>query len=419
MPPIKKYEVYGKFPWKLVVQLLLITFTTCQVIFIVNRSTTYSYNQYTLWNKLFLNKDVQGSDTTITNSYNIFGINSLKNFVQETVDNYYDINSVTIDDYKYLYKSDGRKKPPKLSVEYFNNEKSLNKGYKIEYDLYINDIGPFGNGQDIQEFMEGVKSFDIKFNLIHSLDKYIQLASDCYDWELTQKYDFTYHGPVQTSLDTKRTNCGGIYRNIIRNYVWINISVTFLGFFSLGLIISYFQKRLEILEVIMGISTGTVRAWENLGLKEKLKLFNFWTIIAIFGNLFQIFGAVLSIFEPNSDIKVNEIVIGFGCFFAWIGGVRYLNKRTPSYTIVNVVRRSSPVISMYIFGVVPCVMGFTFLAMCYFWQTGIYPNTPMSLIANYAVVNGDSVYMFAFAEYQENAFMGQLYSYAFVVFFIW
>jgi hypothetical protein len=220
-------------------------------------------------------------------------------------------------------------------------------------------------------------------------------------------------------LDTKRTNCGGFYRNMLRNYVWINICVIFLSFFSLGLIVSYFHKRLEILEVIIGMSTGTVRAWENLGLKEKLKLFNFWSIIAIVGNLFQIFGAVLSIFEPNSDIKVNEIIMGFGCFFAWIGVVRYLNKQTPSYTIVNAVKRGAPIITMYIFGVVPCFMGFTFLAMCYFWQTGIYPNTPMAMIANYAVVNGDSVYAFASAEYQENAFMGQLYSYLFVVFFIW
>ena len=96
MAPLKKYEIYGKFPWKLIIQILLITFTTCQTILVVNQSQTYSYSQYTLWNMLFLNEDVQSSDTTITNTYNIFSANSLKTYISKTVNTYFDVNSNTI-----------------------------------------------------------------------------------------------------------------------------------------------------------------------------------------------------------------------------------------------------------------------------------------------------------------------------------
>ena len=206
MPPMKKYEVYGKFPWKLVIQILLVAATTSQIMLIVNRNTSYSYSQYTLWNKLFLNKDADGSDTSITNSYNIFGINQLKQFISKSVDKYYDINSYTIDDYKYHYEDDGTKEAPKLLVEYYDNDKALDKGYEIQYKLYSNDLGPFSK-PDMQDFMEQVKRFEIDFSLEHKLDKHIKLASNCYNWYIKQKFDFAFHGVITTSLVTDRKNC--------------------------------------------------------------------------------------------------------------------------------------------------------------------------------------------------------------------
>lgn len=207
MPPMKKYEVYGKFPWKIVIQFLLIVSTTSQTLLIVNRSTTYSYNQYTLWNNLFLNKDVDGSDTTITNSYNIFSISGVTKFVKNTVERYYDINSYTIDDYDYHYNDEGDKKPPKLLFEFFDNDRAFDKGYKIEYKLYNNDLGPFSS-PDVQDFMDQVKRFEIHFTLKHKLDKYVNLASRCYEWDIIQKFDYSFHGVIEAKLDPKRQTCG-------------------------------------------------------------------------------------------------------------------------------------------------------------------------------------------------------------------
>lgn len=206
MPPMKKYEVYGRFPWKLVIQILLIVFTTCQTLLVVNQSTTYSYSQYTLWNKLFLNKDVQGSDTTITNTYNVFGISSLRDYIQTTVDRYFDINSYTIDDYGYDYNSDGTKKPAKLLVEYFDNSDAFDDGLVIEYDLYKNDLGPI-TSPFLQDYLEQAKRFEIRFTLIHKLDQYVNLASTCYEWDIVQKYDYSTHGAITVELDPNRRTC--------------------------------------------------------------------------------------------------------------------------------------------------------------------------------------------------------------------
>ena len=224
MPPLQKYEVYGKFPWKLIIQILLITFTTCQTLLIVNQSTMYSYNQYTLWNKLFLNHDVQGSDTTITNSFNIFEISKLKSYIQTTVDRYFDINSHTIDNYYYDYESDGTKKPVKLLVEYFDNENAFDLDLKIEYSLYQNNLGPISD-PDLQSYLNQAKHFEIRFTLIHRVDTHANLASTCYEWEIVQKYDYSTHGTITVELLPNRKTCEKSQRNLLYRQCYEELSM--------------------------------------------------------------------------------------------------------------------------------------------------------------------------------------------------
>jgi hypothetical protein len=85
MPPIEKFRKYGKFPWALSISILLALLTSLQIIQVVSSSTKYSYSQIILWNKVFLNRDVQGEDTSLTNSYHIFNLTRLQSYIQETV----------------------------------------------------------------------------------------------------------------------------------------------------------------------------------------------------------------------------------------------------------------------------------------------------------------------------------------------
>ena len=205
MTPVRKYEKYGRFPWKLIIHMLLVVFTTCQVILVVNRGTTYAYSQYALWNSLFLNHNIQGSTNPIVNSYIIFSSDSVAKYVATSVHRYYDVNSITIDNYDFHYKSDGTISPPKLHVKYFDNAKSMNKGYKIEYSLYNNNLGPFSINAD--DFLDELKEFKIEYNIIHNLNRYVDTSSDCYSWKIIQNYDYSSHGVVTTSLDTYRASC--------------------------------------------------------------------------------------------------------------------------------------------------------------------------------------------------------------------
>jgi hypothetical protein len=208
MPPLKKYEVYDRFPWKLIIQLLLMIFTSCQAFFVVNQSTSYAYSQYFQWNNLFLGLgQAQGSSNTITNSYNIFDIQSLQGFIQYTVSSYYNINSLTIPDYDYYYQNDGTRVPPLLLVNYFNNKKAVDDGYAFSYNLTEIDLGPISS-PDVQTFLQQVKNFEIRFFLIHYVEDFLRLESNCYEWEIIQTYDNSYRGTILVELNTLRKICG-------------------------------------------------------------------------------------------------------------------------------------------------------------------------------------------------------------------
>lgn len=205
LSPIKKYHKFGKFPWKMTICMFLVLFTTLQVVLIVNKSTTYAYSQYSLWNALFLNHNIQGSTNPIVNSFNLFSSNHTKNYVQTSVSRYFYVNSYSVDDYEYLYESDGSKRPAKLLVEYINQESSLEKGHKVEYDLTTNDYGPFNTDPD--NFLNEVVNFRIEFKLKHNMNRYVETANTCFIWLITQKYDYSSHGVVTASLDTSRKVC--------------------------------------------------------------------------------------------------------------------------------------------------------------------------------------------------------------------
>jgi hypothetical protein len=205
-PSLKKYEISGKFPWKLIIHVLLTISCTSQVLLTVNRSTQYSYNQYILWNKYFLNENASGSDEKVTNSFNIFGISSLKAFLHQKVDFYYNINNIAIANYEYDYLNNGDKKSPELLIEYFNNKKALNQGLLLTYHLTPSDLGPFSSPH-LKDFLEQVKTFEISYFLTHKLNNHIHLSSSCYNWKIIQRFNFQFHGIVDVKLVIRSDDC--------------------------------------------------------------------------------------------------------------------------------------------------------------------------------------------------------------------
>lgn len=86
LSPFEKYILYGIFPWSFLLSLVLVILSTSEIIFYISVNTNYSYQQLLLWNKVFLNRDVDGSDTMMIPEFNIYHYPKLKTYIQQSVD---------------------------------------------------------------------------------------------------------------------------------------------------------------------------------------------------------------------------------------------------------------------------------------------------------------------------------------------
>jgi hypothetical protein len=200
-------------------------------------------------------------------------------------------------------------------------------------------------------------------------------------------------------------------------YIWINIAVLILALASLILTWKYISERLLIIAQLKGMNE-TADVWTKLKLRDKLRFFNLWILLTVVGNLFQMIGVVTAFIDSDMLNSNHQTVVGFGCWCAWVNIVHYLENGNESYALVHALQRSLGNLLWYFMGIVPIYMGFVFLGMSIFWNSGYFQSVVGSMATTYAFLNGDCVYTIFMALQQENYFFGLLYSFFFIVFFI-
>jgi hypothetical protein len=191
-----------------------------------------------------------------------------------------------------------------------------------------------------------------------------------------------------------------------------------LAFASLVLSWKYISERLVIIAQLKGIARRK-DVWAKLKLRDKLQFFNLWMILTVVGNLCQMLGAVTAFIDSNMLDTDHQVVLGFGCWCAWVNLVPYLESKTDlSYALVHALQRSIGNLLWYFIGILPIYMGFVFLGMTIFWSSGYFTDVVSAMATTYAFLNGDSVYDIFRAIQRERYFFGLLYSFLFILFFL-
>ncbi len=82
--PIERYMKLGIFPWKMIVQILLVVFTITQCLIIINRVTNYSRAQERGLYNVFID-----DDDKIEEDYNriiyLYSVEEVKNHITRTI----------------------------------------------------------------------------------------------------------------------------------------------------------------------------------------------------------------------------------------------------------------------------------------------------------------------------------------------
>jgi hypothetical protein len=210
MQPLQKYEKHGRFPWKLTIHMLLVVFTTLQILLISMPLNAYSNSQLLQWNQLFLDKEVEPDNTSLVNSYKIFSLAALEEYLNWTVEvrtkqNYYDIDKYAMGNYHHVTRG-GEISPIKMKVKYLDLAQVESSGYHYNYEVTRGNSGLF-NVIAPKMSIEKIEKFQLEFELKHKVEEDLNLASKCFLWKLTQSYSYSMQGIVIVTLSTDLEVC--------------------------------------------------------------------------------------------------------------------------------------------------------------------------------------------------------------------
>ena len=92
LDPITKYSKYGIFPYKMIIHLLLVIFTTIQVILLISNNNIYSRSQENFIYNLFISQGDELSKEKL-----LYSVKEVKRHVENTINSYFTIDDNSLE----------------------------------------------------------------------------------------------------------------------------------------------------------------------------------------------------------------------------------------------------------------------------------------------------------------------------------
>ena len=441
---LEKYAIFNKFPFVLLVHLFLVFFTTFQLIIDTYDNETGRYLKHFVYEFFLpLEEDNDEKDKTAY-SYQqhlyLYNIEDLKNIVNKSLINYYNIENIVIENITQMYKNNDQTPfSPKMTLNY-RKAKKYTISENITYDLTLNDFGPLNDEETAKNILNNITSFKIEYHLMSTFFSSLVQNIQCIGYEIEQIYSFENFAQMDLYLSYSQIPCPNY--TYVSNYIWLSVIVIIFAFLSLLLIFLYVVKRYKIywfykneenkkyyLQRIKGSKLKGQFAKEDfyfnyLANKKKpidkvFKIVDKWIVLALLGNLMQIMGSILIIFDPFNFNSLTGFINSTGTIFSIIIFIKYL-QNLGSYSIVyeTVVKGLPPSIN-YLIGVMPIFIGYCIFGKCLFWRSEYFNSLTESIAVLFSLMNGDSVYFIFEDVIGKYSFLGIMYCFTFdLLFFV-
>ena len=436
--PITKYVKYGVFPMQLVVHVMLVVFTTFQVVLIVANDNNYSRAQERVMYNMFIDGAVDQTEVDYLKYKYLYTTNEVKEHVAQSVNNYFNVNATSFEN--VTYNNDNTH----VVMDITYKHKTVNNSYIISS---LNHYGLFGKDERyVTSLMKTISYFTLKYAFTTYIPNtsYKQCDTMCTLWEITQVYSFKNNAHCIVTLNINRLPCHvsqwyTIYMN--SPLVWINIAVFFLALYSLRRVWTYISSMARIFisikmnhnhhqpysdnSIYYNPLTDVPNEYQTLihpnthrnNTSSSIQ-FNKWEIICLLGNIIQLFASFICIIDIHHYMTCTELSIACGCFCAYLYLGRYIDF-SKQYSAINMtILKSLPNVIRYLIGAVPVFMAFLFFGLCAFWKSERFSSISNVIITLFSLANGDSIYD-VLSELSGIYFvLGQLYAYLFCIFFI-
>ena len=429
LTPTEKYRIYGRFPFRLILDLALAILSTIQIIMINSPTTEYGKAVERFFYDLFLQND-NVDDREFPRTKYIYKLDELIKFVRDSKDNYLKIKEYSLGNLTFQIPEESNITIP-LSIDYIRKKME-------EYNMNKDDYWIFNetnSNSEIKKTLNKIKSFIIEYN-VNTYDPYnFGDYYECSSWDIKQIFDFEKRFHFAISLDISFSTCEDISKNgnsFIKGNYWIPAIMVIFSLINIiltlrSLIIGYkyylnFQYKLskDKMKIERENKPPKIKSkWEMLRKKEKNNLTSRFNYLQLIGNIMQLFGALLSLYEGREVIVITKYVVGIGAALSYTTLLKYLKFYPNFQTIINTFSKSIPYLILYFIGTLPIFLCFVVFGLANFPFSERFYSFTRIILQLFGMMNGDSILDIINDILDNNYFLGHIYIYLFITLFFW
>ena len=442
--PIENYAINNKFPFILFLEIFIVIFTMYRLIKNSKENEIGRYFKHFVYEMFLpLNDDIEEKDKTgfsYQQHLYIYNLEELIKVINISVNNYYEIEDIAIENISALYQYGvGDFPPPVLYVNYLNDKVKGIPG-NLFFFLEKNDFGPLSNETEAKIFINNITSFKIIYFLKASFPSQKnenETNTRCY--EVEQVYSFENLAIIDLYLNFKKEKCEEETIVIELNDILLEIVIILLCIACIVINILHIIKRYKrylkykrekekkyIEEKKMSNKLKGKFAKEDVFFNflierkkpnKKFKVLDIWISLALLGDAIQIIGCILSISDPDLYNPLTGFITSVGICLSLLLFIKYLeNLGSVSIIYETLDRGLSPSIE-HLIGVIPVFVGFCLFGKCIFWSSDYFATFKDGFAALFSLLNGDSVYGIFDGVINSDFLLGTIFCYTFAILF--
>ena len=442
--PIENYAINNKFPFILFLEIFIVIFTMYRLIKNSKENEIGRYFKHFVYEMFLpLNDDIEEKDKTgfsYQQHLYIYNLEELIKVINISVNNYYEIDDIAIENISALYQYGvGDVPPPVLYVNYLNDKVKGIPG-NLFFFLEKNDFGPLSNETEAKIFINNITSFKIIYFLKASFPSQKnenETNTRCY--EVEQVYSFENLAIIDLYLNFKKEKCEEETIVIELNDILLEIVIILLCIACIVINILHIIKRYKrylkykrekakkyIEEKKMSNKLKGKFAKEDVFFNflierkkpnKKFKVLDIWISLALLGDAIQIIGCILSISDPDLYNPLTGFITSVGICLSLLLFIKYLeNLGSVSIIYETLDRGLSPSIQ-HLIGVIPVFVGFCLFGKCIFWSSDYFATFKDGFAALFSLLNGDSVYGIFDGVINSDFLLGTIFCYTFAILF--
>ncbi|DAZ97857.1 TPA: hypothetical protein N0F65_003284, partial [Lagenidium giganteum] len=466
LSPIEKWRVHGRFPFKILLHVLLLLLTLTQMIVYDAQNAAYMRASHRNWAFFFLPpSNDEGTSTRFQRD--IYTINRTFQAVTYVRDAYFGIVNTSVANYVHHRQPNGHVEPLRLEVTRMGVH-SKTPTVNV-YDLGALDVGPFKLNATLTEkkaLLRSLQSLRFAFRLRDY--QYGNYYEECFDWGIQLSLTMVEHSQIRAQVDDcSVTSCSGrtFWEALQHGFVWSHIVVAVLALTYLILSIKALLRSLRMYVVAVAVAwiydpagatvshgrrvrlpTTTEEdeveddeddeherrrsraqqqaysSWAKIPWALRLKLFNGLQML-ISTALFLLLGSSiwsLSFMKAHTPISYwHRMAQGTALLLLWSCLVGYLEHNRKIYSIVLTLRWGIPRVAQFLVGVSPIFIGYALFGTIYFGpRIQEFGSLGTSMVTLFAVMNGD-VILDTFDALHHFGWLGRIYLFSFISLFIY